>query len=139
MEYFDYGPENIEDGFDIESFLEDSERKQRERLEHQLENIDKQLENREKIFEDNRSELESKLEWYIERLEKRYRGHGDVDELKQKVENFYRLLREQRLENWRDKQNLQKDRRRLLREINQLEESGIEELLSSMEDLSNSR
>lgn len=130
MEYFDYGAEHLDTGFDVEEFLEQSQRHQEQRLEQQLERIKKQLEERDRIFEENRNELESKLDWYLERLQDEYNSAGpeSVDELKGKIEEFYELLRVEKRKHWRDRQELEQERRKLLRELDEIDNS-LSELL----------
>ena len=125
MEYFEYG-EGFD--FDIEEFLEESQERQEQRLDQELERIEQQLEERDRIFEEHRQELESKLDWYLERLERAYKLNRDVDELKDKVEEFYDLLREEEVRRWRDRQELEKERREMLRELDELEEADFLEL-----------
>jgi hypothetical protein len=125
VEYFEYGTQ----GFDVEEFLRESNRKQERHLEEELERIERQLEAREVIFESNRGELESKLEWYLDRLENAYKTTGDVEELKEKITEFYDLLREERVRHWRDRQELEKERWELLKELSELEEIDISKLL----------
>lgn len=127
MEYFEYGEQDF--GFDVEEFLRESQEQQEDRLETELERIEEQLEERDTIFEQHSEDLESKLDWYLDRLEKAYKMTGDVDELKEKVTEFYELLREERVRHWRDKQELEKERREMLRELNELEETDISQLL----------
>ncbi len=73
MEYFDYSEDFLESGealdFDIESFLEESQELEQQRLEEELERIDQQLEQREEIYNETTRELESKLDWYVDRLQ----------------------------------------------------------------------
>lgn len=125
MKYFEYGTED----FDVEEFLRESNRQQEQHLESELERIEKQLDEREMIFNKHLEEIDSKLEWYLERLEKAYKTTGNVEELKQKVSEFYDLLRDERVRHWRDKQELEKERRELLRELSELEDIDISELL----------
>jgi trichohyalin len=127
VEYFDYGAEDLETGFDVERFLEESQRRQEQRLEQELERIKKQLEERDRIFEENRSELESKLDWYLERLREEYNSAGpeSVDELKEKVEEFYQLIRQERVKHWNDKQDLEKEMRALRRELAEMDDSRL--------------
>ena len=127
MEYFEYGKQDFD--FDIGAFLKKTEERQEIRLETELERIEQQLEEREAIFEHHKEDLESKLDWYLDRLEKAYKTTGDVGELKQKVTEFYELLREERVRHWRDKQELEKERRDILRELDELEDSDITQLL----------
>jgi len=126
VEYFEYGDDL---GFDIEEFLEESQRQQQDRIETELERIECQLEERERIFEQHREDLESKLDWYLERLEKAYKRTGSVEELKDTVTEFYELLREERVRHWRDKQELEQERRELLRELDELEDTDLDQLL----------
>jgi trichohyalin len=96
-------------------------------LEQQLEQIKKQLEERDRIFEENRNELESKLDWYLERLQDEYNSVGpeSVDELKEKIEEFYELLRVEKRKHWRDRQELERERRSIERELRESEFSGL--------------
>jgi len=132
VEYFDYGTENLDTGFDMEEFLEKSQHHQEQRLEQQLERIKRQLEERDRIFEENRNELESKLDWYLERLQEEYNSVSpeSVEELKGKIEEFYELLRVEKRKHWRDRQELEQERRDLLRDIDETGGEGLlEELL----------
>jgi hypothetical protein len=66
VEHFDYSEDFLESGeafnFDIESFLEESQELEQQRLEEELERIDQQLEQRGEIYNEVTAELESKLE-----------------------------------------------------------------------------
>lgn len=121
------------DSLDVEQLLEESRQREEERLRQSLERIDQQLERREELFSETVEELESKLDWYIERLEQEYRqffaGPGDEDELKKKIDEFYELLRDERSSLWEDKQALEQERRELLRELDEVEDSGLLELM----------
>jgi hypothetical protein len=133
VEYFDYGESqalNSISDFDVEEFLKESEQRDRERLTEELERIDDLLEEREMIHEDAVTELESKLDWYIERLEDLYRRglDRDKDELKQRIEEFYQEIREQERKHWLDRQELEKERRKLEKE---LQESDFSTLLEN--------
>jgi len=130
VEYFDYTHENtpVED-FDIEEFLRRSEENSEKRLEQELERIEKQLDDRQQLFEDAKQELEDKVEIYLERLETAYRTRGDTEELKQLIDEMYQQIRQEKLKHWRDKQELETERREIQREINELESSNLESLL----------
>jgi len=111
--------------FDVEEFLETTRARERQRLETELERIDRQLEEREKIHEEVISELESKLDWYTNRLEKLYkqsRGRqGRRSHIKSKIDELYQELRNSKQSVWQDKQKLEEERRQLLREMEELE------------------
>ena len=128
VEYFEYDS-NPEAEIDVERFLRESTSRQEQRLEQELARIEEQLSERKEIFESHRSELESKLDWYIERLETAYRQRRDPEDLKQRVEEFYRLLRQERVKHWRDRQELEQERRQLLRELDEISDADLTELL----------
>lgn len=121
------------DSLDVERFLEESREREEERLEQALERIDRQLDRREELFSETIGELESKLDWYIERLEQEYQrffsGPGNEDELKEKIDEFYREIRRERHRLWQDKQELEKERRELLRELDELGDSDLLDIL----------
>jgi len=119
------------DDWDLDQFLEESQESQRQRLETELERIQDQLDNRDKISEEVLDELSSKLDWYLERLEKEYRTRGSshVDELKSEVKRFYALIRDEKQQHWSDKQRLERERRELLRELNELEDFDLQDLI----------
>lgn len=125
MDYFDYSQELTED-LDIESFLEESQEQQKQRLNQELERISEQLEKRESIHQETLNELESKLDWYIERFETlRKRSFGNEEEkqrLKQQIKEFYREIRQEKQQRWRDRQELEKERRQLLRDLEEINE-----------------
>jgi len=135
VDYFDYG-EHFQDewgddaGFDVEEFLEQSQRQEQQRLEEELERIQRELSCRDKIHQDVVQELESKLDWYIDRLERHYLrgGHGteDREQLKEEIRRFYTELREERKSHWNDKQKLESKKRELHRKISELEDSSLD-------------
>ena len=131
MDYFDYSQELTED-FDIESFLEESHQQQKQRLNQELEKIDEQLERRELIHQEVLNELESKLDWYTEQLDDlRKRSFGKKERkqrLKQQIQWFYQEIRKEKQQRWRDRQELEKQRRDLLRELNEIDTDVFEQL-----------
>jgi len=110
------------DDWDLDQFLEENHEHQRQRLETELERIQDQLDRRDEINEEVLDELGSKLDWYLERLEDEYRtpGASNVAELKSEIKRFYSLIRNEKQQHWKDKQELEKVRRQLLREIDEL-------------------
>jgi len=133
VEYFDYdadwGADFTHDDVAIEELLERSEAKEVKRLERELDRIDTQLEDREQIHEEAINELEPKLDWYIDRLETLYtRGGGARDNretLKSRITELYRAIREEKRSRWRDRHDLEQERRDLLRAIEELEASDL--------------
>ena len=134
MDYFDY-PEaqpGTSEGttdweLDIEKFLEQSQDLGRQRLEEELQRIDQQLERREEIQDKTVDGLESMIEWYKERLIKQYKRNStsQIEELKQRIREFYRELREEHRHSWRDRQQLEQERRNLLRELREIEDDDL--------------
>ncbi|MUV56725.1 hypothetical protein [Halogeometricum sp. CBA1124] len=130
MDYFDYL-----DGFsteEIEELLEQSQEKEQQRIKNELQRIDQELESRETIHEDIIKELESKINWYTERLNLVYKRTGNpsrIEELKKSLRKFYRELREEQRQNWRDRENLEESRRELLSELDELEDGDLTDLL----------
>jgi uncharacterized protein VirK/YbjX len=56
--------------------------------------------------------LESKLDWYVERLEDLYNEFGGVEEekkrkLKSRIEEFYSEIRSEKRQQWRDRIELE--------------------------------
>jgi len=131
--YFDYDRESRVPEFDVGEFLERSQEKETERLEEALERIESQLEQRNQIHQEVLSELESQLDWYLEKLEDtRLPGNWDEQErtrLKNRINTFYREIREEKQSHWKDQQRLEKERRQLLRELAELSDEDVHNLL----------
>ena len=131
-DYFDYGLGSSDGDFDIEELLEQSRESELERLESLLEDIDDELEDRRRVHEELVGELESKIEWYVKRLEDLYKqSFGKTEQkekLKNRIESFYSELRLVQRDHWRDRQDLRKERRELLRELQELEDDLFKDL-----------
>ena len=134
IDYFDYPEaesaafEGMTDwDFDIEDFIQRSQKLERQRLEEELQRIDQQLERRDEIQSETVDELESKVEWYQEQLMNQYKRNStkQIERLKQNIQEFYRELREERHQSWRDRQRLEQERRDLLRELRELEDDDL--------------
>jgi DNA repair ATPase RecN len=128
VKYFDYEAEDLDTGFDVEGFLERSQKRHKTRLRQQLERIENQLEERDRIFEERRSGIQSKLDQRLEELEAAYRLSGDVEDVKQEIKELYIALDQVKKENWSDRQELEKERRELIRELDELSDSNLDRL-----------
>ena len=121
VEYFEsVEPLEPEYDWDVEELLERSQEKERVRLEAELQRVEVLLREREDIHEESVEELESKLDWYVGRLEMEYRRSKNrerIAELKSEIRRFYSELRDLERERWLDVQELERDRRRLEREL----------------------
>jgi ElaB/YqjD/DUF883 family membrane-anchored ribosome-binding protein len=112
MDYLEYLEDLDIHGFDVEEFLREEQQGERERLERELERIEELLSEREEIHSETVEELESKLDWYVERLEDLYRGIGGAPEeekqrLKSRIEEFYSEIRSEKRQQWRDRIELE--------------------------------
>lgn len=126
MDYFDYSSENGEDGwgFNLDEFLEHSHEAEKQRLENELQRIDTLLEQRETVHTETIDELESKLDWYLDRLRKLYKRHSlkeEREEVKKQIRRFYQEIRKEKRAHWLDRQELEQERRQLLQELDELE------------------
>lgn len=133
MDYLEYLEDLDIHGFDVEEFLREQQQGERERLERELERIEELLSEREEIHLNSVSELESKLDWYVERLEDLYRGIGGAPEeekqrLKSRIEEFYSELRKEKRNQWRDKIELEAELREIERSLEEIESESISEL-----------
>lgn len=127
--YFDGARRDV----DIAGLLDKSNDQERQRLDAELQRIDQELDERDSILAQAVNELDSKLEWYVGRLEMLYTRslgkHGDRERLKGRIESLYQALRDERRAHWRDRQQLLADRRRLERDRTELEDLDLSELL----------
>lgn len=123
MDYFDQD-------WDLDDFLEEAQQTQQQRLEKELERIQDQLERRDQLKKEALEELESKLDWYLERLENEYRTRGpsSVEQLKSEVNRFYSLIRDEKQQHWKDTQRLERERRQLLRDLQEIDELDFQDL-----------
>lgn len=128
MDFFDYTTD-----FDIDEFLERAQENQKQRLEAELEQIQDQLENRDQLHNEIIDELEAKRNWYVERLKTLYLRdtgkHGKREQVKNRIEHLYRQVREEQRSHWQDRQELERERRELLRALEELEDTEIHDLL----------
>lgn len=121
---FDYDPGLT--AVDIRALLEQSWENERQRLETELQELDSQVAKRDDVHDRIVEDLENKLDWYVERLDRLYHRslgkHGGRDKLKGRIESLYEALRTERRAHWRDRQDLLVDRRRLRRELAALDD-----------------
>jgi hypothetical protein len=138
VKYFDYDSvEPVDEFVDVEELLKESQREEERRLKQFLERVEEQLDARECIHQENLGELESKLEWYLERLEEhRQRGsgtRGERERLRSRIEEFYSEIRGERRSFWKDRQELERERREFLRELEEVsEDSVVSELMEGL-------
>lgn len=119
--------------FDLEELLRESSEEQQDRLEKELERIEQQLEQRDQVHREVVDELESKLDWYKDRLVDLYKQRkgksSEQNDLKNQITSFYRQLRKEKKQHWQDRQKLEQERRDLLRRI---DETSSEDFLDDL-------
>jgi ElaB/YqjD/DUF883 family membrane-anchored ribosome-binding protein len=133
MEYRGYWEDLDLQEFNVEDFLREEQQSEQERLEQELKRIEDLLSEREEIHSESVSELESKLDWYVERLEDLYRGFGggqkeEKESLKTKIEGFYTELRREKRNQWRDKIELEMELREVEHALEEIEADIFNEL-----------
>ena len=122
-------------GFDVEEFLREEQRSEKERLGQELNRLESLLEERRDIHSETVEDLESRIDWYLEKLEKTYRGlgSGDTEEqerLKSKIEGFYSDIRSEKRQQWRDKIELEMEIREVEKALEEIrDEDGLWKLL----------
>jgi len=119
---------------DLNEVMEKSQESAEERLVQELERIEQQLEARNEVHDEIVDELEFKVDWYTDRLESLYkmgqgREDGKRERLQNRIEAFYGELREEKQRHWRDRQELEQERRDLLRELAGLEGESLSDML----------
>ncbi|MXR40061.1 hypothetical protein GRX01_01630 [Halobaculum sp. WSA2] len=121
----------LDDDWDLElkELLQESKEQQQDRLEEELKRIEQQLEERNQVHREVVDELESKLDWYKNRLEDLYKQRrgkaAERSQLKNQITLFYRQLRNEKQQHWCDKQELEQERRDLLRSIDELSSENL--------------
>jgi len=118
---------------DLEELLEQSNEQERQRLDAELERIEQELSKRDTLRDQAIDDLESKVEWYGDRLAMLYKRsmgkHGERERVKGRLESLYRALRDERRTHWRDRQELLATRRDIQRELDALDEFDLLEFL----------
>ena len=131
MDYGEYGAWDGHAADDwsgtVDQFLERSQRHHNDRLANELNRIDEQLEERDAIHTEIVDELEWKIKRYTDRLEHLYntgigKQDGTRERVKDRITSFQEQLREEHRDHWRDRQELERERRTILRELAELEE-----------------
>ncbi len=89
-------------------------------MEQELKRLESLLEERREIHSETVEELESKIDWYLEKLGDASRGFGagDVEEeerLKARIDEFYSEIRSEKRQQWRDRIELEME----VREVEQ--------------------
>jgi acetyl-CoA carboxylase carboxyltransferase component len=137
-DYFDYvldGTPAVEptDWEQVAAVLEQSQAARIERLEQELAQIEAQLRDRDRLHEDLVGDLDRKINRYTDRLEHLYtiskgRLDGTREQLKDRITVFYQELRDEHRAHWRDRQELEQERRHVQRELAEVSDESLSEL-----------
>lgn len=83
------------------------------------------MEERNRLHHELLDELESKLDWYLDELRTLYKQRrgktGRRDEIKTRIREFYREIQGEKRSHWRDRQELEQERRELLSDMSELD------------------
>lgn len=124
-DYFEYS--EINQGVDVEEFVNRSLEDEKSRLEDSLTEVEELLEERVEVRESTLEELQSKLDWYLQRLETVYRRPGTQPDkravLKNRIKEFYTEIRREKRSSWQDRQELEEEKRELRQELGELEDA----------------
>ena len=134
-EYDDYlldGVPRVEmtDWEDVAAFLDQSQAQRQERLDDQLTAIEEQLADRDQIHQEIVANLERQIDRYVDRLG-RTSARDARDRITQRLEEFYQKLRDEHRAHWRDRQQLERERREITRELAESETS-LADLVESL-------
>lgn len=120
------------ENLDVEEFFREEQQTERERLEDELENVENLLDERDELHTEAIEELESKLDWYCERLEQVYKRRGKQqkrERLKAKIEGIYEGLRREGRQQWRDKIELEMRVTEIERALDEVTNDSLEDFL----------
>lgn len=145
-EYFDYSsaepaaqPSGSDDRWsfnwgEVQAFLQDSVDEQQQRLEMELERIYEQLDSRREVHEEAVDRIESKISEYVKELNKElnrpFAGREEHRrELREKIGSLYDDLSAARTRFWNDVQRLEREKREVLLQIDEVEDEDLSDLL----------
>jgi hypothetical protein len=124
----DFEQDLIFDETDLESLLTDSGKQEQNRIETELDQVESLFQHRDKIHEQTVDELENAVQDERERLERLQRPSVPADRIagqKRRVRELERKMQEVRRIHWRDRETLERDQRRLRRELSELQDTDL--------------
>jgi trichohyalin len=118
------------DWSEVDSLLEESRRRQENRLHQNLEDIEKQIQERHRVSEKYIEILEKRISVHDNRLDKAGTVNRPFEqEVLAILEDLYESLRGEMREKWRDIQELEQEKREIEKELDELKDA---ELLDSL-------
>lgn len=123
------GSENFE-WDDVDSLLEESRRRQEQRLQEHLQEIETQIRERNEVYEKYIGNLEDRIKVHKDRMQEAADTSKPFkEEVLAKLEDLYESLRGEMREKWRDVQKLEREKREIEKELDELKDA---ELLDSL-------
>lgn len=110
----------------LDSLLEESRRRQENRLRQHLQEIEKQIQERNQVYEKYIENLEDRIKVHDNRLD----GAGNVNrpfegDVLDDLEDLYESLRGEIREKWRDIQELEREKREIEKELDELKDAEL--------------
>lgn len=132
-ESYEYLSEDGSEDFewdDVDSLLEESRRRQEQRLQEHLQEIEDQVRERNKVYEKYIGNLEDRIKVHKDRMQEAADTSKPFkEEVLSKLEDLYESLRGEMREKWRDVQKLEREKREIEKELDELKDA---ELLDSL-------
>jgi sigma54-dependent transcription regulator len=113
---------------DLEALLTESQRQERKRIDAELDQIERQLQSRTRIHEEAVGELEDILQDETDRLQRLQRPSVPADRVirqKRQVSECEQQLQDVRRSHWQDREQLERERRRLRRDLRELQDTDL--------------
>lgn len=112
---------------EVQEWLDRASDQRREWLEQELEQVEEQLERRDELYRETVDQLESRIAKYTKEIKRSYKrslgGRGEKrQELKEELDQLYTELRKAKRKHWRDRQDLEQERRDILSKHAELDE-----------------
>lgn len=111
---------------DVDSLLEESRRRQENRLRQHLQDIEKQIQERHRVYKKYIEIVEERIKVQQDRKDKA--GHVNrpfEEEVLTKLEDLYESLRGEIREKWRDIQDLEREKREIEKELEELKDAEL--------------
>ncbi len=116
------------DGPELEALLTESHEQEQNRIETELTQVETRLQHRTEIHDQTIAELKTAIQEEQDRLERLQRPSIPIDRLtdqKRRVRELEQQLQEAKRTHWRDRDQLERERRHLHRELRELTETDL--------------
>jgi len=132
VDYFEYPADDRESSHlswdSIRDFLEQSDAKEKQRLQDELERIEDQIEHREELYQETIHRIKEQIDRYTGTLQTLYNrpfgGNPEAKEaIKETLAELYDDLQREKRQHWQDRQSLEQERREILRQLDELSDA----------------